>query len=125
MKPNHGFYLAATFIGGNAWEPAVHIWDEALKASTEKTEFQEFADTTHQAAGRLYGAGSAPQQAVRVAWKEVGIPVTTAAPAADKRERGAAAGEPDSQAALVAGIDRLAAQAAAPEDNFQKSGPPV
>ena len=28
--PNHAFYLAATAIGGNAWEAAGHIWYTAL-----------------------------------------------------------------------------------------------
>ena len=53
--PNKAFYLTAMGIGGFAWEAPGHIWYEALKASTAKTQFQEFADTTYEKAGDLYG----------------------------------------------------------------------
>jgi hypothetical protein len=42
--PNKAFFLTATNIGGFAWEAPGRIWYEALKASTQITEFQEFAD---------------------------------------------------------------------------------
>src|SRR5207302_4651253 len=45
--PNKAFFLTATGIGGSAWEAPGHIWYEALKASGEMTDFQEFADTTY------------------------------------------------------------------------------
>jgi len=106
--PNHAFYLAATFIGGNAWDAPGHIWYESLKASTETTEFQEFADTTFTIAGRLYGTNSAEQQAVRAAWKEVGIRIATVSAAAESRALPAR--DADGQAALVAKIDALAEQ---------------
>ena len=77
--PNKAFYLTATDIGGNAWEAPGHIWYEALKASTATTNFQEFADTTHAKAGQLYGTSSAEQQAVLLAWREVGIRISNAA----------------------------------------------
>ncbi|GLW31218.1 M4 family metallopeptidase [Actinoplanes regularis] len=75
--PNKAFYLVATGIGGNSWEAPGRIWYESLKASTSTTQFQDFADTTYQKAGQLYGTGSNQQQAVKEAWAEVGIPVTT------------------------------------------------
>ena len=49
--PNKAFFLTATGIGGNAWEAPGQIWYESLKASTETTGFQEFADTTYFKAG--------------------------------------------------------------------------
>jgi len=73
--PNKAFYLAATGIGGNAWEAPVHIWYEALLASTDTADFQRFADTTALQAGRLYGTGSHEQQAVTAAWDGVGVTV--------------------------------------------------
>jgi Zn-dependent metalloprotease len=82
--PNKAFYLTAIGIGGNAWEAAGHVWYESLKASNPKTQFQDFADTTYAKAGELYRVGSAEQQAVLSAWRNVGIrisgmPVTVAA----------------------------------------------
>jgi Zn-dependent metalloprotease len=74
--PNKAFYLAATAIGGNAWEAPGHIWYESLQASNDKTQFQAFADTTFAKAGQLYGMGSVEQQAVQSAWREVGIRIS-------------------------------------------------
>jgi Zn-dependent metalloprotease len=80
--PNKAFYLFATAIGGCAWQTPGHIWYEALLASTELTNFQEFADQTHAVAGRLYG--SCEQQAVADSWRDVGIRIT-GLPAAGRR----------------------------------------
>ena len=74
--PNKAFYLAATNIGGYAWEAAGHIWYETLKASSPNTNFQEFADTTYLKAGQLYASNSTEQQAVVSAWKDVGIRIS-------------------------------------------------
>lgn len=75
--PNKAFYLTATGIGGYSWEGAGHIWFEALKASTSTTQFQGFADTTYNKAAELFGADSTQQQAVKEAWAQVGIQITT------------------------------------------------
>jgi Zn-dependent metalloprotease len=82
--PNKAFFLTATNIGGFAWEAPGRIWYEALKASTQITEFQEFADRTHKLAGDLFGAGGTEQDAVLDAWREVGIRIT-GAPAGTRR----------------------------------------
>ncbi|MGE3784902.1 MAG: M4 family metallopeptidase, partial [Alphaproteobacteria bacterium] len=74
--PNKAFYVTAREIGGFAWEAPGHIWYEALRASGPNTTFQEFADTTYQKAGQLYGAGSAQQKAVFEGWAEVKIKIT-------------------------------------------------
>jgi Zn-dependent metalloprotease len=76
--PNKAFYLVASGIGGNSWEAPAHIWYDSLKASTSSTDFQQFADTTHAQAGRLYGSGGAQQKAVAAAWEGVGIAVASA-----------------------------------------------
>ena len=91
--PNKAFYLAATGIGGNAWDAAGHIWYESLLASTEYTQFQEFADTTYAKAGQLYGTGGDEQQTVAEAWRDVGIRITGAPAAA--RGRGPSRGVPN------------------------------
>jgi len=52
--PNYAFYLAATSIGGNAWEKTGKIWYETLtKRLSPKSDFQAAADGTASAAGDL------------------------------------------------------------------------
>jgi Zn-dependent metalloprotease len=119
--PNKAFFLTATGIGGPAWEAPGHIWYEALRASNINTDFQEFADTTYAKAGVLYGSESVEQQAVRSAWKEVGVRISgvrtlAAATARWRRPPAAVArngGEDDSAAALARQIEALSAQVTA------------
>ncbi|MFJ8017792.1 M4 family metallopeptidase [Streptomyces sp. NPDC096339] len=74
--PNKAFYLTAVRIGGFAWEAAGTIWYESLKASSVDDSFQDFAGTTFQKAGALFGVGSPEQSAVLSAWQEVEVPVS-------------------------------------------------
>jgi Zn-dependent metalloprotease len=76
--PNHAFYLAATKIGGYAWEKAGRIWYETLRDSRLRTNsgFKRFAALTYVHAGQLFGTGSSEQQAVVEAWNQVGIAKT-------------------------------------------------
>jgi Zn-dependent metalloprotease len=73
--PNRAFYLAATSLGGHAWEKAGRIWYETLRDPrlTSEAKFVEFASLSASLAGRLYGTGSDEQRAVTDAWMEVGI----------------------------------------------------
>lgn len=72
--PNRAFYLAATNIGGNAWEKAGQIWYIALRDRLRhNSDFKDAARLTVQVAGERYGDASAEQQAVRGGWAEVGI----------------------------------------------------
>jgi len=72
--PNHAFFLAATALGGHAWEKAGAIWYTTLTTRlTENSDFQAAADATVTVSGELFGAGGAEQQAVRAAWQQVGI----------------------------------------------------
>ncbi|MEV8325988.1 M4 family metallopeptidase [Kitasatospora sp. NPDC056731] len=72
--PNHAFYLAATAIGGNAWEKAGRIWYDAAtggKLAADAT-FADFAKLTATIAEDLYGSGT-ELDAVNNAWKSVGV----------------------------------------------------
>ena len=77
--PNRAFYLAATKIGGFAWEKAGRIWYDTLRDSHVRptTGFLSFARLTVTNAARLFGDNSAEQKAVREAWQEVGLTVAT------------------------------------------------
>ena len=76
--PNKAFFLAATGLGGHAWEAPGHIWYESLRASSPTTDFQGFADTTFSKAGELFGQESVEQKTVVSAWGDVGITVSGA-----------------------------------------------
>ncbi|MDF3297424.1 M4 family metallopeptidase [Streptomyces tropicalis] len=72
--PNHAFYLAATALGGNAWERAGQVWYDVLTggALQQDAQFADFATLTVKAARERYGAGD-ELQAVQKAWEEVGV----------------------------------------------------
>jgi Zn-dependent metalloprotease len=73
--PNKAFYLAATAIGGKAWEKAGRIWYATTRdvRVTEGTKFHEFAAVTIDVAGQLPGIKKPDIKAVAEAWAEVGI----------------------------------------------------
>jgi Zn-dependent metalloprotease len=73
--PNRAFYLAATALGGNAWEKAGRIWYETLRDSRLRpnTGFRRFARLTVATAQRLFGTASSESKAVVDAWNQVGI----------------------------------------------------
>ncbi|MFE4258792.1 M4 family metallopeptidase [Streptomyces sp. NPDC056883] len=116
--PNKAFYLTSVGIGGFAWEAAGPIWFEALKVSGPEAQFHEFAHTTFQKAGELFGVGSAEQSAVLAAWQEVEVSVQ-GAPTGAARARSRAVngnggfGRQDGLAALNKHIGELSAKVAA------------
>jgi len=70
--PNKAFYLAATKLGGSAWEKAGPIWYNALTTKLqESAQFVDAAQATVAAAAELYDP--AAETAVREAWEEVGV----------------------------------------------------
>lgn len=72
--PNHAFYLAATAIGGYAWEKAGKIWYTTLTTRLQsESNFADAANITIDIAGQLYGADSPEQKAVSNAWQQVGV----------------------------------------------------
>lgn len=81
--PNRAFYLAATNIGGFAWQKAGLIWYRTLTGRlSPSADFQAAADATVAVAGSLFGDNSDEQKAVVDAWSKVGIAPNLASPAA-------------------------------------------
>jgi Zn-dependent metalloprotease len=77
--PNRAFYLAASALGGFAWERAGRIWYVALRDKLRETStFGRAAALTIETAVDLFGEGGAEQQAVAAAWHEVGVDVRAA-----------------------------------------------
>lgn len=73
--PNHAFFLAATAIGGRAWQGAGAVWWDAVTSPqvTASIDFAGFARVTVSAAGTRFGDGSSEQSAVEDAWRTVGV----------------------------------------------------
>jgi len=73
--PNRAFHLAATALGGFAWERAGRIWYDALTGGAVKptADFSAFARVTLDTAAREYGEESEEHAAVRSAWIGVGV----------------------------------------------------
>ena len=72
--PNHAFYLAASRLGGKAWETAGRIWYRTLIAKLHSgAQFADCAKGTADVAAELFGAGSEPHRVVQKAWEDVGI----------------------------------------------------
>ncbi|MEH0108639.1 M4 family metallopeptidase [Tersicoccus sp. MR15.9] len=83
--PNHAFYLAATALGGNAWERAGRIWYDTVTSDRlpASADFARFAQETLDVAADRYGADSAEVSAVTDAWQGVGVTPGKAVRAAD------------------------------------------
>lgn len=75
--PNKAFYLAATRLGGNAWDRAGPIWYKTLTGSglSSTASFADFAKLTVDNANTLYG--SSVRDVVIQAWSDVGIGVVS------------------------------------------------
>lgn len=73
--PNKAFHLAATALGGYAWERAGRIWYLTLTggAVAPTADFAAFARATLETATREYGEESEEHTAVRAAWVGVGV----------------------------------------------------
>ena len=72
--PNHAFYLAAIALGGNTWDVLGRIWYITLTQRLSSTaDFETFANSTVQVAGRLYGKDGIEQRTLAAAWGGVGI----------------------------------------------------
>lgn len=73
--PNHAFYIAATRLGGYAWERAGQIWYDAATGGLIPVDcdFALFAKVTGSAAKERFGEDSAEAAAVEYAWREVGV----------------------------------------------------
>jgi Zn-dependent metalloprotease len=74
--PNKAFYLAATAIGGFAWETAGRIWYAAMNDARLRpnSRFAAFAQATIRAATAIGGgADSEATKAVTEAWRTVKV----------------------------------------------------
>lgn len=75
--PNRAFALAATELGGFAWERAGQVWyDTVVGASAPldpRSTFAQFAAATVEAARARFGADSAELSAIERAWVTVGV----------------------------------------------------
>ena len=72
--PNHAFFLAATALGGNAWEITGKIWYVTLRDRLRpKSTFKDAASATTSVARDLYGSGGPEEQAIQKAWTQVGV----------------------------------------------------
>jgi len=71
--PNRAFYLAATKLGGFAWERAGYVWYDTVcdKALPQDADFATFAKKTIEHAEKRFDAAVA--QAVKEAWEQVGV----------------------------------------------------
>ncbi len=78
--PNHAFYLAATAMGGNAWEAPGQIWYDVLTGPNiaADCDFATFANLTYAATVARFGDSSTQAAAVADAWSQVGLPVSGA-----------------------------------------------
>lgn len=76
--PNKAFYLAATAIGGNAWDGAGKIWYKTLldRRLAKTAQFVDFANLTVDNANALFDA--AVRDKVIKAWQDVGIDAVAA-----------------------------------------------
>ena len=71
--PNRAFYLAATALGGYAWERTGYVWYDTLcdKTLPQDADFATFAQFTVRHAERRFDSATA--QAVQAAWQQVGV----------------------------------------------------
>ncbi|TWI58704.1 protealysin propeptide [Pseudomonas duriflava] len=76
--PNRAFYLAATAIGGYAWEGVGRVWYDTLCDSrlTNDADFSAFARLTVLNASHRFGAEARETQAISDAWGGVGVYLT-------------------------------------------------
>lgn len=68
--PSRAFALAATKIGGKAWEVTGRIWYETLLRLPPKAQF---ADCARMSIAAAAGHGAAARKAVADAWRTVGV----------------------------------------------------
>lgn len=72
--PNRAFFLAASRLGGFAWERAGQVWHDACTSGrlTADTDFTAFAAQTRTSAAERFGTGDV-LDAVGAAWEQVGV----------------------------------------------------
>lgn len=73
--PNRAFYLAATALPGPAWESAGHVWYDAAMSGRLRPNsgFAAFAGLTIAECRRRFGDDTPKLEAIRSAWRAVGV----------------------------------------------------
>ena len=72
--PNKAFYIAATEIGGHAWEKAAKIWYRTLLDELGPiSQFEDAAKATIKVSSRLFEEGSKEHNAALKGWSTVGV----------------------------------------------------
>ncbi len=72
--PNRAFAVAATTLGGPAWNGVGLVWYDAIRGDiSPRATFAEFADLTIASAAARFGDGSPEHVAVEDAWQTVGV----------------------------------------------------
>jgi Zn-dependent metalloprotease len=86
--PNRAFYLAASALGGCAWERAGRVWFETVISGriAGDVDFRGFAHETVLMARQLFGRDSVEERAVQEAWGAVGIDVRLAVNTSGEQE---------------------------------------
>ncbi len=104
--PNRAFALAARQIGGFSWAKAGQVWYDTLTAGevTARSDFAAFAQATINSAGRVFADDPGVADAVREAWRAVGVGGDLEAvpgPAGEPPEAGAPAGPSEAETVVV------------------------
>jgi Zn-dependent metalloprotease len=75
--PNRAFSVAASALGGNAWDAAGPIWYAALRDPRLRPNatFRQFAEITLRQSRLNYGRSSREAQAVQDGWDAVKVKV--------------------------------------------------
>jgi Zn-dependent metalloprotease len=75
--PNRAFSVAASALGGNAWDAAGPIWYAALRDPRLRPNatFRQFAEITLRQSRLIYGRSSREAQAVQDGWDAVKVKV--------------------------------------------------
>jgi len=71
--PNKAFYLAATAIGGFAWERAGRVWYEVMRNLQPNSQFADAAHQCRVVSRGLFGSTSAEAKEIDKAWSLVGL----------------------------------------------------
>lgn len=72
--PNKAFCMAAINIGGYAWEKIGKVWYKVLSSELkQRSNFNNCAIATVNVAGKMFGAKSVEQKAIKDGWEQVGI----------------------------------------------------
>ena len=60
-------------IGGRSWLRAGRIWSRTMLSLTENSRFKDMVKTTVAVAATEFGSNSKEHDAVKAAWKAVGL----------------------------------------------------